>query len=366
MITIAFVIPSSINYNGGIEKTISRYNSFKTQNFKKIVLQGIPAHGTENLYGIRSVYSKLIIGTSGKMNFAIRLMAPIILKFDRIMNLTIIRNIEKNSNIIYLTNDDYYYLFKHNSFFVWSEHGNIPSNYTGVKILNSAISALIRNNLMFRKIKAAHLINCYNSERIQFSKYFCVPNGVDSSRFYPGERKHNTIRLLFVGRLEKSKGIDKIVDIFRNHNLNMELTVVGSGELEALFSSPIKNVTYIKNPDDDRLGEIYRNSDAFIFPSILENFGNVVLEAVSSGLYVMASESLKPRFDDIEKMNFLEYIDNTEEGILKSLERIGKKIEYTGKYENRMAIHDYISGKYGWDIILRKFYEGIEKVYSEK
>ena len=67
MITIAFVIPSSINYNGGIEKTISRYNSFKTPNFRKIVLQGIPAHGTENLYGIRSVYSKLIIGTSGKM-----------------------------------------------------------------------------------------------------------------------------------------------------------------------------------------------------------------------------------------------------------------------------------------------------------
>ena len=39
----------NINYNyliKVIEKTISRYNSFKTQNFKKIVLQGIPAHGT--------------------------------------------------------------------------------------------------------------------------------------------------------------------------------------------------------------------------------------------------------------------------------------------------------------------------------
>ena len=45
--------------------------------------------------------------------------------------------------------------------------------------------------------------------------------------------------------------------------------------------------------------------------SSLENFGNVVLEALSSGLYVIASQNLKPRFNDIEKMNFLEYIEPT-------------------------------------------------------
>ncbi len=364
MIAITFVIPSSLDYNGGIEKTIARYNSFNAPDFKKTVLQGVRGGNNKDVYGINSVYSKMIIGTSGKVNFIVRAMAPIILKFDRIMNYRIIRKIEKNSEIIYLTNDDYYYLFRHRKFFVWSEHGNIPSNYTGIKALNNIIYALIKNNLIFRKIKAMHLINCYNMNRVPFKKTFCAPNGIDAVQFFPSERKHNSIRLLFVGRLEKSKGIDKIVNAFKHHDLNVELTVAGSGELESLFSAPIKNVNYIKNPDNGRLAEIYRNSDAFIFPSTLENFGNVVLEALSSGLYVIASKSLRPRFDDIESMNFLEYIENSEDAILKSLEDIEKKIGYTGKYENRIAMHDYISEKYSWDVVLEKFYDEIKHAYS--
>jgi len=366
MITITFVIPSSLDYNGGIEKTIAHYNAFDSQNFKKTVLQCVPGGNNENVYGINSIYSKLVIGTSGKLNFLVRLMAPIILAFDRTINYGIIRNIEKNSEIIYLTNDDYYYLFRHAGFCIWSEHGNIPSNYTGITILNKAIYALIKNNLIFRKINAIHLINCYNKDIVPFKKTFCVPNGVDSSLFFPSERKNKVVQLLFVGRLEKSKGIDKVVNAFKHHILNMELTVVGSGELESLFSEPANNIHYIKNPDNTALAEIYRNSDAFIFPSVLENFGNVVLEALSSGLYVIASKTLKPRFDDIESMNFLEYVESSDDAILKSLEGMEKKIEYTGKYENRIAMHDYISHKYGWNTILQKFYDEIEKAYSEK
>jgi glycosyltransferase involved in cell wall biosynthesis len=366
MIAITFVIPSSLDYNGGIEKTVARYNAFDAQNFKKIVLQCVPGGNNKNVYGINSVYSKLIIGTSGKLNFIVRAMAPLILKFDRAMNYKIIKNIEKNSDIVYLTNDDYYYLFRHAGFYVWSEHGNIPSNYTGVALLNEAIYALIKNNLIFRKIKAMHLINCYNRDIVPFKKTFCVPNGVDTTLFFPAERKNKVIKLLFVGRLEKSKGIDKIINVFKNHILNMELTVVGSGELESLFIGTAKNINYVKNPDNDTLAEIYRNSDAFIFPSVLENFGNVVLEALSCGLYVIASNTLKPRFDDIESMNFLEYIESSDDAILKSLEDIGKKIEYTGKYENRIAMHDYISQKYGWDTILEKFYNEMKTIYSEK
>jgi glycosyltransferase involved in cell wall biosynthesis len=365
MITITFVIPGSIDYNGGIEKTISRYNAFETGDFEKSVLQGVSGFHGQNLYEIKSLYSRLIIRTSGKLNFAVRLGAPIILQFDRLMNLKILRYIEKNSRIIYLTNNDYYYLFRHDSFFIWSEHGNIPSNYTGIRILNNATSGLIKKHLLFRKIKAIHLINSYNLKAVPFKNSFCVPNGVDSDSFFPEERKHSAIRLLFVGRLEKSKGIDKIVNVFQKNNLNMELTVVGSGEMENLFSHPIQNVAYLKNISDEDLAKIYRESDVFIFPSTLENFGNVVLEALSSGLFVIASESLKPRFDDIEKMNFLEYVENSEISILKALRGIEKKIEYTGIYGNKIIMHNYIAEKYGWNNILDKFYNEIKNIYQK-
>jgi glycosyltransferase involved in cell wall biosynthesis len=362
---ITFVIPSSLNFNGGIERTVSRYWLYDTPDFTKIVLQGMHGVNGKNIYEIKSIYSRLITHTSGKINFAIRVMAPLILKIDRIINIDIIKKIEKDSQIIYLTNNDYYYLFRHARFLIWSEHGNIPSNYTGIKSLNAAIYALIKKHLLFRKINAMHLINCYNMDYSPFEKTFCVPNGVDSSIFYPAERSHKRIRVLFVGRLEKSKGVDKIFNVFKNNMENMDLTVVGSGTLEYLFAKPAKNINYIKNPEDKKLAEIYRDSDIFIFPSTLENFGNVVLEALSSGLYAIVSDTMKPRFDDIEKMNFLEYINSTEDGIFDALKNIESKLEYTGKYENRIAMHDFIAERYGWDIVLKRFYEELHNVGYE-
>ena len=363
MITITFVIPASIDFNGGIEKTISHYYEYNTGDFKKFILQG-KGKSSENIYSINSIYSKLIIKTSGITNFIVRMLAPALLTLDRIINLKTIKHIEKISDIIYLTNNDYYYLFRHGKFMIWSEHGNIPSNYTGVAIINSAVTSLIKNKLIFRNISAVHLINGYNRNLIPMKKVFCVPNGVDSSLFIPEERKSGRPRLLYVGRLEKSKGIGMVLNVFKNHDLNIDLTVVGAGNLENEFKNAPDNVKYMKNVTYSELQKIYRESDAFIFISNLENFGNVVLEALSSGLYVVASQNLKPRFNDIEKMNFLEYIEPTEAGILKAMMDIEEKLKYTEVFISRLFIHNYIEKTYDWNKILAQFYADIKNIYS--
>ena len=365
MIVITFVIPASIDFNGGIEKTISHYYRYRVDGFQKFILQGTGTQ-EENVYSIKSIYSKLIIGTSGIPNFIIRMFAPVIISFDRLINLKTVKHIEEISDIIYLTNNDYYYLFRHGKFMVWSEHGNIPSNYTGVGIINSAVTSMVRNKLIFRKINAVHLINCYNRKLIPMKNIFCVPNGVNSSGFTPGERQPGRPRLLYVGRLEKSKGIDKVLNVFKNHNLDIDLTVVGSGILENILKEIPGNVRHRKNIPDSELQEIYRSSDALIFPSTLENFGNVVLEALSSGLYVITSKDLKPRFDDAEKMGFLEYIDATEAGIFNALKDIREKIKYAGIFSNKVKMHDYIEKTYDWNNVVGQFYSAIAEVYKNK
>ena len=35
----------------------------------------------------------------------------------------------------------------------------------------------------------------------------------------------------------------------------------------------------------------------------------------------------------------------------------------TGKYENRIKMHNYIAGKYGWDVVLPKFYNKMKNAY---
>ena len=365
MISIIFVIPASIDFNGGIEKTISHYYKYKTGEFKKLILQG-EGKSSENIYSIKSIYSKLIIKTSGITNFMVRMFAPALLSLDRIINLKTIKHIEKISDIIYLTNNDYYYLFRHGKFIIWSEHGNIPSNYTSIRIINLAITSMIKNKLIFRNIDAVHLINCYNIKSLPMKNIYCVPNGVNSSRFLPVERKAGRPRLLYVGRLEKSKGVDRVLNVFKTHNLDIEFTIVGSGILENMLNDLPDNVKYMKNISDSELQEIYRNSDIFIFPSTLENFGNVVLEALSSGLYVIASEQLRPRFDFAEKMNFLEYINPVEAEIFKALENVKGNIKYTEVYSNRIIMHNYIKKTYDWSQVLDQFYSELRKIYAGK
>ena len=55
MITITFVIPASIDFNGGIEKTISHYYECNTGDFKKFILQG-EGKSSANIYSIKSIY----------------------------------------------------------------------------------------------------------------------------------------------------------------------------------------------------------------------------------------------------------------------------------------------------------------------
>ncbi len=355
MIKILFVIPADLNYNGGIEKTIKKYINVKN-NFEKGVLECDKF----------SIYSKLILNTHNKMNFIVRLFSPLILKIDRIKNIKKIKYIEKNYDIIYLTNDDYYYLFKNTKLIIWSEHGNLPNNYTGINILNKLLLFLFNNKIIFKKIKYFHIINCYNYIYLPInSKYFCVPSGISSEKFTPIAKKMDKIKFLFVGRLEKSKNVDKIVNVFKKLDDNYEINIVGDGELSYLFNDKYNNIHYYKNLPENDLIKIYKNSDVFLFPSILENFGLVVLEALSSGLYVIISNSMKPRFDYFEKMNFLEYIEISEDNLMNSIKNVNQKIEYTSILENKKTIHEYIKNNYDWNILLNNLYNNFEKIYNE-
>ncbi len=358
MIKIGFVVPSSIEYIGGMEKTIKRYLSYDSDKVQKTLIQFENKGTYENTIVLKSVYSKLNIGTSGFLNFAVRILAPFILSIDILMNIKKLKFIKENIDMIYLANNDFYFLFKKHKNIIWSEHGNLFHNYTGVNYLNRIIYKMVEKNILFKNIKTVHLLNCYNKKFIPDRiKTFCVPNGIDSDKFIPKMNKNSVAKCLFVGRLEKSKGIQAIINAFNMLDKRYDLSVVGKGPL----SEPVKKNTgdrlhYYGYIDDSKLIDLYGSSDVFIFPSTLENYGNVILEALSSGLYILASSTLRPRFDFAEKMNYLEYISPEENGILKSLENINKKIEYSSNYDNKLKMHEYIKQEYDWKLILNDLY----------
>ena len=142
-----------------------------------------------------------------------------------------------------------------------------------------------------------------------------IPCGVDTTRFRPQDKRRARMALslppmaptlLFVGRLQPSKGIDTLLqaaaDIRRDYPEVCVLVVGGldnqdaheTAELNRLQtlgnSLGLSNVRYIKARPQEKLAQYYAAADVFVMPSHYESFGMVVLEAMACGTPVVASE----------------------------------------------------------------------------
>ena len=126
-----------------------------------------------------------------------------------------------------------------------------------------------------------------------------VPYGVDLHRFQPdpGRRASPSavsvpkLRLLFVGRINQRKGIKYLLEALRLLRTDqVELTVCGRvvDGLE-LFQPFADRVTVRPSVTPEELQAAYQASDLFVFPSVAEGFGQVLLEALASGLPILST-----------------------------------------------------------------------------
>lgn len=133
-----------------------------------------------------------------------------------------------------------------------------------------------------------------------------IPMGCDVSRFNSEHRKENFFGqgdrkvVLFVGRLAEKKGVTYLIDAMKKVD-NAVLVIVGKGDLEPGLRQQAKalgdKVVFAGPKTHDELPEIYASADVFVAPSVTaadgdkEGFGLVILEAMASGVPVVASRS---------------------------------------------------------------------------
>ena len=126
-----------------------------------------------------------------------------------------------------------------------------------------------------------------------------VPNPVDTRLFVPATRHPSEeIRLLSVGNLVSIKGhrvlIDAMPRVIDAHP-TARLDVVGDGELREELERRARDyglaarVRFHGRVNRGRVAEMMRTADVLVLPSLLETFGCVLVEAMSSGLPVVAS-----------------------------------------------------------------------------
>lgn len=107
---------------------------------------------------------------------------------------------------------------------------------------------------------------------------------------------------LFIGRICKDKGMDLIIETFKN-NSHLILNIVGEFEDEKydIEFKKVKNINYLGYKNRTELKELFSNNDILLLPSLIEPWGLVVEEAIYHGLPVICSNKVGCRIDIVEK-----------------------------------------------------------------
>lgn len=124
------------------------------------------------------------------------------------------------------------------------------------------------------------------------NKIKVIPYGVDTSKFIYKERiQSDVFKVIFIGSLNQRKGITYLLEAISQLQ-NIELTIITRGIFD---NSLIENYDFPVNvifdaPHEKLLQELHK-SHCFVLPSIMEGFGHVILEAMATGIPVIASEN---------------------------------------------------------------------------
>lgn len=129
--------------------------------------------------------------------------------------------------------------------------------------------------------------------------------GVDSTRFHPTHRSSalraqlgasdDTVVVAYIGRLASEKGVQTVLQsVGRAMSLRpgmLRCMIVGDGPAEETMRREAPaGTTFLGRLEGEALAQAYASADVFLFPSVTDTFGNVLVEAMASGLPVVAAD----------------------------------------------------------------------------
>jgi glycosyltransferase involved in cell wall biosynthesis len=134
-----------------------------------------------------------------------------------------------------------------------------------------------------------------------------MQRGMDTELFSPARRTRladdgefdGNFVLGYVGRLSVEKNILYLAQLQKAlavRGLRPRFLVVGQGAEEAWLRENLRDAQFAGVLRGEQLAEAYANMDAFVFPSHTDTFGNVVLEALASGVPALVTPDGGPKF----------------------------------------------------------------------
>jgi glycosyltransferase involved in cell wall biosynthesis len=190
-------------------------------------------------------------------------------------------------------------------------HSHSTSSGTGA-------AAVVKNILQYPiRYTADYFLACSNpagmwlfgKKTCQKNNYFVLNNAIDAKKFICDENRRKDIRKSFqmedkfvighIGRFDDPKNHEFLIEIFKKvHEKkdNAVLILVGDGKLRYSIEKKVANMglsdSIVFTGVRSDISELLQAMDAFVFPSLFEGLGIVVIEAQASGLPCIVSDVL--------------------------------------------------------------------------
>ena len=176
------------------------------------------------------------------------------------------------------------------------------SRHYGIGWLRAPIMAYLRrfHNAAFATMVPTDALRT-ELEAAGFRNVTVISRGVDGTLFDPARRsaalrrawdvQEDDLVVACIGRLAAEKNLDVVRDAFEAIRVDApraKLLFVGDGPLEGELKKQIPEALFAGRRIGEDLAAHYASADLFLFPSVTETFGNVTIEAMASGLPVVA------------------------------------------------------------------------------
>ena len=135
--------------------------------------------------------------------------------------------------------------------------------------------------------------------KINKVKFFPIPlNKINSINLRKLDYNRKNFKILFVSRIFKNKNLLFCLKILKNIKFNYVFNVAGPIEDSKYWNKCLVyakenkiNLKYLGSLTNEKIPQLMKNSNCFLFPSEFESFGHVIFESLSNGLPVITSSN---------------------------------------------------------------------------
>ncbi len=188
-----------------------------------------------------------------------------------------------------------------------------------------------------------------------------LPHGVDTTQFNPSFRSpawkknvgaESTFVLLYAGRLVWEKDLHLlplISDALRRKYDRVQFVLAGDGPARAELQKRMPEALFLGHLNSHQLAEAYASSDAFIFPSRTETFGNVTLEAMACGTVPICAAAGGAKDLIINNINGYSPEPGDVNGFVRAIEQV---MYHPKRREKLVENASYFAQEQSWDSII--------------